>query len=49
MDERNEQDEPQVDQETLKDLDIDEEDADKVMGGVRVAGDPCDGGEATGP
>jgi len=43
MDERNEQDEAQVDQEPLKDLDIDQDDADKVTGGRR--GDPCEGGE----
>ena len=43
MDERNEQDEPEVDQEALKDLDVDQDDADKVIGGMR--GDPCDGGE----
>jgi len=45
MDERKEQDEPQADQEPLKDLDVDQDDADKVMGGARRAGDPCDGGE----
>lgn len=45
MDERNEQDDAQVDQEPLKDLDVDQEDADKVMGGVRSAADPCEGGE----
>jgi hypothetical protein len=45
MDERNEQDEPQVDQETLKDLDVDQDDADKVSGGVRRAADPDEGGE----
>lgn len=49
MDERNEQDAPQLDDETLKDLDVDQDDADKVVGGTRRAGDPCDGGEATGP
>jgi len=49
MGERNEQDEPQVDQDALKDLDVDQEDADKVLGGTRRAGDPCDGGEVTGP
>ena len=43
MDERNEQDEAQPDQDALRDLDVDEDDADKVMGGLR--GDPCDGGE----
>lgn len=43
MDERNEQDEAQPDQEALRDLDVDEDDADKVLGGLR--GDPCDGGE----
>jgi hypothetical protein len=43
MDEYSEQDEVQVDQEALRDLDVDEEDADKVLGGLR--GDPCDGGE----
>lgn len=45
MDEHNEQDEPQVDPETLKDLDVDAEDADKVTGGLRRAADPCEGGE----
>ena len=45
MDERTEQDEPLLDDETLKDLDVDQDDADKVLGGVRRAGDPCDGGE----
>jgi hypothetical protein len=49
MDERNEQDEPQADRDALQDLDVDQDDADKVMGGTRRAGDPCDGGEATGP
>jgi hypothetical protein len=43
MDEHSEQDEAQVDQEALRDLDVDEDDADKVMGGRR--GDPCEGGE----
>jgi hypothetical protein len=45
MDEYSEQDEAQVDQEALRDLDVDEDDADKVMGGTRLVGDPCDGGE----
>lgn len=45
MDEHNEQDEPQFDQETLKDLEVDQDDADKVLGGGRIVGDPCDGGE----
>lgn len=45
MDERNEQDDAQVDEDPLKDLDVDQEDADMVMGGVRRVGDPCDGGE----
>ena len=45
MDERNEQDEAQVDQDALKDLDVGQDDADKVLGGGRVIGDPCDGGE----
>ena len=45
MDERNEQDEAQVDQEQLKDLDIDQDDADKVTGGARRAADPDEGGE----
>ena len=45
MDEQSQQDEPQVDQETMKDLDVDREDADKVIGGDRRLGDPCDGGE----
>lgn len=44
MDERSEQDEPKVDQEPLKDLDVDQDEADKVLGGARRA-DPCDGGE----
>jgi hypothetical protein len=43
MDERNEQDDAQVDEDALKDLDIDQDDADKVIGGRR--GDPCEGGE----
>lgn len=45
MDERNEPDDAAVDQETLKDLDVDPDDADKVLGGKRRSGDPCDGGE----
>jgi hypothetical protein len=45
MDERTEQDEPQADEAALRDLDVDQEDADKVTGGTRRAGDPCDGGE----
>ena len=45
MDERKEQDEAEVDQEKLKDLDVDQDDADKVIGGARRVGDPCDGGE----
>jgi hypothetical protein len=45
MEERNEQDEAEVDQEPLRDLDVDQDDADKVMGGLRSTGDPCDGGE----
>ena len=47
MDERSQQDEPQVDQETMKDMDVDQEDADKVTGGVRRsdAADPDEGGE----
>jgi len=45
MDERNEQGEEQLDQEALRDLEVDQDDADIVMGGVRKAGDPCDGGE----
>jgi hypothetical protein len=49
MDEREQQDQPDVDQEAMRDLDVDQEDADKVLGGGRGAGDPCDGGEATGP
>jgi len=49
MDERNEQDQEQTDQDALKDLDVDQDEADKVMGGNRRAGDPCDGGEVTGP
>jgi len=48
MDERKEQDDAQVDQEPLKDLDVDQEDADKVMGGARrVSSDPEEGGEVT--
>ena len=43
MDERNEQDDAQVDEDPLKDLDVDQDDADKVIGGRR--GDPCEGGE----
>ncbi len=49
MDERNEQHEPQADQEALSDLDVDPDEAEMVTGGTRRAGDPCDGGEATGP
>jgi len=45
MDERNEQNETPADQETLKDLDVDQEDADKVTGGARSAADPDEGGE----
>jgi hypothetical protein len=45
MDERNEQDEAQDDQEALKDLDVDQDDADKVIGGLRSSSDPCEGGE----
>jgi len=45
MDERTELDEPRTDEEALRDLDVDQEDADKVTGGTRRAGDPCDGGE----
>ena len=43
MDERNEQDEVEAEQKALNDLDVDQDDADKVIGGMR--GDPCDGGE----
>jgi hypothetical protein len=43
MDERNEQDDAQVDEDALKDLDVDQDDADKVIGG-RLS-DPCEGGE----
>jgi hypothetical protein len=46
MDERNEQDEAEAgEQKALNDLDVDQDDADKVIGGVRRVGDPCDGGE----
>jgi hypothetical protein len=45
MDERNEQGDAQVEEDTLKDLDVDQDDADKVMGGARRAADPCEGGE----
>ena len=45
MDERNEQTDAQADEDALKDLDVDQDEADKVTGGVRRAGDPCDGGE----
>ena len=44
MDEHNEQSEAKTDEETIKDLDVDQDEADKVMGGARRA-DPCDGGE----
>ena len=44
-DKRKPQDEAEVDQETLKDLDVDQDDADKVLGGRRIASDPCEGGE----
>ena len=43
MDERKEQDELTADQETLKDLDVDQDEAEKVIGGLRA--DPCEGGE----
>lgn len=49
MDELTEQVEPRADEEALRDLDVDQDDADKVMGGTRRAGDPCDGGEAPAP
>ncbi|HXH88515.1 MAG TPA: hypothetical protein VNI55_07920 [Gaiellaceae bacterium] len=45
MDEHNEQSEAKTDEEDVKDLDVDQDEADKVMGGARRAGDPCDGGE----
>ena len=45
MDERSEQDEPQFDEDALRDLDVDQEDADKVIGGRRNAADPDEGGE----
>ena len=45
MDEQKEQDDAKVDQETLKDLDVDQDDADKVMGGRAKVEDPCAGGE----
>jgi hypothetical protein len=45
MDEQKEQDDAAVDQETLKDLDVDQDDADKVIGGKRRSADPCEGGE----
>ena len=45
MDEQKDQDDAKVDQETLKDLDVDQEDADKVMGGRARSADPCEGGE----
>ena len=45
MDERNEQDEAQPDQERLQDLEVEQDDADKVMGGARSAADPDEGGE----
>lgn len=48
-DERKAQDETEVDQETLKDLDVDKDDADKVLGGRRIASDPCEGGEVASP
>jgi hypothetical protein len=47
MDEREQQEQPDVDEEALRDLDVDQEDADRVMGGTRTPAD--DGGEATGP
>ena len=43
MDERNEQDDARIEEDTLKDLDVDQDDADKVIGG-RLS-DPCEGGE----
>jgi hypothetical protein len=45
MDEQYEPDDAAVDEETLKDLDVDQDDADKVLGGTRRKGDPCEGGE----
>jgi hypothetical protein len=44
-DERNTQDEAEGAQEALRDLEVDQDEADKVTGGLRRAGDPCDGGE----
>jgi len=47
MDEREQKDEQvEVDQNTMQDLDVDKDDADKVLGGARRASsDPCEGGE----
>jgi hypothetical protein len=44
-DERNTQDEAEGAQEALRDLEVDQDEADKVTGGLRRVGDPCDGGE----
>ena len=45
MDEHKDQDEAEVDPETMNDLDVAQDDADKVMGGVRSSADPDEGGE----
>ncbi len=44
-DDRSEQDEAEGAREALRDLEVDQDEADKVTGGIRRAGDPCDGGE----
>lgn len=49
MDEREQQEQPDVDEEALRDLDVDQEDADRVMGGTRQTTPADDGGEVTGP
>ena len=49
MDEREQQEQPDVDAEALQDLDVDQEDADVVMGGTRQTTPADDGGEVTGP
>jgi hypothetical protein len=45
MEEQKAQDDARDDDETLKDLDVDQSEADKVTGGRARAADPCEGGE----
>lgn len=49
MDEPTQSDRSAEEQDALRDLDVDQEEADRVVGGMRSAGDPCDGGEVTTP